>query len=548
MEAATLDDALDFGAPGDYERLDPQGLEAAGGRLVLAESALEALSERAFSDIAFKLPGEQARAFGAVAGDERPIAEGGPSDADRFVAAELLRNAAVAAEGVLPLCQDTGTAVVYGWKGSEVRVVGDRVGKGFASDEEALASGARKAYAGRRLRNSQMGPRGFLEEGNTGDNLPIHADLRACRGAEYRLCFAAKGGGSANRTSLSMESPALLEERALERRVGERIRALGASGCPPYRLALVLGGQSPDETLRALALASLGLLDRLPGSASGSGEALRSADWEARMLRLAAATGVGAQFGGSSLALSARAIRLSRHAASLPLAMGVSCAAHRRARAIASAGGLFLERMEADPGRFLPAGLPLLPGARRVDLDAPMAGLAAELASLEPGSFLLLSGTVVTARDAAHARFRALVEAGEPLPDYLRSRPVFYAGPTEAAPGEASGSFGPTTSGRMDGYMAMLLSRGACLVSIAKGGRSPEAAREIGAAGGAYLACIGGAAALAAREHVVSSEVIDYPELGMEAVRRVVLRDLPAMLVVDGSGRDFYALAKGERE
>jgi fumarate hydratase, class I len=227
--------------------------------------------------------------------------------------------------------------------------------------------------------------------------------------------------------------------------------------------------------------------------------------------------------------------------------MGVACAAHRRARALVSAAGVFLERMESDPARFLPSELPALPGARRVDLDRPQAELGRELGSLEPGSFLLLSGTVVTARDAAHARFRSLVEDGRPLPGYLSRHPVFYAGPTEAAPGQVSGSFGPTTAGRMDGYMEMLVSRGASLVSIAKGGRSPEAARAIGAAGGAYLACVGGAAALAAREHVVSSEVIDYPEFGMEAVRRVVLRDLPAMLVVDGRGRDFYALVKSVR-
>jgi fumarate hydratase, class I len=555
----TLDDELDFGRPEDYERLDIQGPRREGERLFLPESSLEALSERAFSDIAFKLPREQAEAFGAIAvgGASKAIAIGGASEsdrfaarheateADRFVAVELLRNAAIAAEGVLPLCQDTGTALVYGWKGSALATEGRDGGPCQAGDEEALAAGAGRAYASRGLRHSQMGPRGFIEESNTGDNLPLLADIRAVRGSEYRLCFSAKGGGSANRTSLTMESPALLESAALEARIKDRIGSLGASGCPPYRIALVLGGQAPDEALRALALASLGLLDRLPGRASGGGEALRDAEWEGRLMAIAAASGVGAQFGGSALALSARAIRLPRHAASLPLALGVSCAAHRRARAIVSAEGVFLEAMEADPARFLPARLPVLPGARRVDLDGPQAELAARLGSLEPGSFLLLSGTVVTTRDAAHARFRALVESGRPLPAYLSSHPVFYAGPTEAAPGAASGSFGPTTSGRMDGYMGMLVSRGASLVSIAKGGRSPEAALAIGRGGGAYLACVGGAAALAAREHVVSSEVIDYPELGMEAVRRVVLRDLPAMLVVDSRGRDFYALLKG---
>jgi fumarate hydratase class I len=543
MNRPTLEDRLDFGRPEDYDRLDIPGPKALpSGRLELPLSSLEALAEQAFSEIAFKLPLEQAAAFGAVASDRTA------SDADRFVAAELLRNAVIAAEGLLPLCQDTGTAIVYGWKGSSLVTAGtDPDG-----DAAALSRGAARAYAEHRLRNSQMGPIGFIEEANTGDNLPLLAELRVAPGNEYRLCFSAKGGGSANRTSLSMESPelilgSLLEERALEARIRDRITSLGASGCPPYRISLVVGGQAPDEALYVLALASLGLLDRLPARAEGRGDALRDPAWEARILAIAESTGVGSQFGGSRFALGARAIRLARHAASLPFAMGVACAAHRRARALVSAAGVFLERMESDPARFLPSELPALPGARRVDLDRPQAELARELGSLEPGSFLLLSGTVVTARDAAHARFRSLVEGGRPLPGYLSLNPVFYAGPTEAAPGLVSGSFGPTTAGRMDGYMEMLVSRGASLVSIAKGGRSPEAARAIGAGGGAYLACVGGAAALAAREHIVSSEVIDYPELGMEAVRRVVLHDLPAMLVVDRRGSDFYALARQAR-
>ena len=535
MSRITFEDQLDFGIPEDYERLAMPGPSRdASGRLVLPVSTLEELAERAFSDIAFKLPLEQAAAFGAVARDQAA------SEADRFVAAELLRNAVIAAEGLLPLCQDTGTAIVYGWKGSGLATVGADPG----GDAAALARGTARAYAGHLLRNSQLAPLGFMDEVNTGDNLPLVADLRAVAGDEYRFCFSAKGGGSANRTSLSMESPALLDAAALEARLRERIGSLGASACPPYRISLVLGGQSPEEALHALSLTSLGLLDRLGTVTEGNGGALRDPEWEARMLAIARSTRVGAQFGGSALALAARAIRLPRHAASLPLAMGVACAAHRRARALVTEDGVFLERLEADPARFLPQELPALPGARHVDLDRPQAELARELGSLEPGSFLLLSGTVVTARDAAHARFRVLVEGGKPLPDYLSRHGVFYAGPTEAAPGQASGSFGPTTGGRMDSYMEMLVSRGASLVSIAKGGRSPEAARAIGGGGGVYLACVGGAAALAARENVLSSEIIDYPELGMEAVRRVVLRDLPAMLVVDGHGRDFYALAK----
>jgi len=532
MSRTTLDETLDFGESGDYEKLDlPSPREEGGGRIRVDPASLEALAARAFTDIAFKLPTEEAAAFGEIAADES-------SEADRFVACELLRNAAIAAEGVYPLCQDTGTALVFGWKGALVDSDGD--------DEAALERGAASAYTDRRLRASQLLPIGFLDEKNTGDNTPLLADIRAAKGREYRFCFSAKGGGSANRTSLTMESPALLDGPSLEAKIKDRITSLGASGCPPYRLALILGGQGPDESLRALALASLGLLDKLPESSNREGTALRDRGWEEKMLAIAQDTGVGAQFGGLSLALAARAIRLPRHAASLPLAMGVACAAHRRARAIVSAHGVFLERMEADPGRFLPASSPILPGAQRINLDRPQRELARELGSLEPGSFLLLSGTVVTARDKAHARFKTLIESGKELPHYLYEHPVFYAGPTEAAPGNASGSFGPTTSGRMDVFMEALVSRGASLVSIAKGGRSEAAAAAIGENGGAYLACIGGAAALAGREHVLSSEVIDYPELGMEAVRRVVLRELPAMLVVDGKGRDFYALLKAK--
>ena len=587
MEAQVpWDGLLDFGPVSAYRRLDlpsPEPFAAprrggAGEKLLYVEEAsLAALAREAFEEIAFRLPTGQLEGFAGVLSDPEA------SPAERFVAASLVRNAAIAAEGVLPLCQDTGSAVAYAWKGAGIASSG--------RDEEALAAGAAEAYGARRLRASVLAPTGFLSERNTGSNLPALVDIRQAAGNEYRLCFAAKGGGSQNRTSLSMESPALLSEEALEKKLASLVAALGASGCPPYRISLVLGGRSPDEALYALALAGLGLLDGLPaspdaatagagaggadfrgGPGAGRGEGpsataggsrgpglplpggpsrglglpLRDRGWEDRLTRLAAATGVGAQFGGSRLALDARAVRLPRHAASLPLAFGVACAAHRRARAVVRADGFFLERMEADPARFLPRELPLLEGAARIDLDRPLPELAALLGSMRPGAPLLLSGTVVTARDAAHARFRALLAEGRPLPGYLFRHPVFYAGPTEAAPGEASGSFGPTTAGRMDSYLDALMERGASLVTIAKGGRSPAAAGAIGRRGGAYLAVIGGAAALAARESVVSSEVIDHADLGMEAVRRVVLKDLPAILAVDGSGRDFYAeLAAG---
>lgn len=531
MSHFEISELLSFGSIDGYDRLDlPAPRLRPHGGIALDSSLLNALAERAFSDIAFFMPLEHIESIAAILDPTS-----GSTEADRFVACQLLRNAAIAAEGVLPICQDTGTAVVYGWKGAFVSTEG--------ADESALAAGAAQAYQARLLRKSQLAPSSFIDEANTNDNLPALIDIRMARGDEYRLCFSAKGGGSANRTAFSMESPAILDPAILKVKIAERIAALGSSACPPYRISAVLGGSSPDQTLYILALAGLGLLDDLPFTDEhpvGAGP-IRDRGWEAAMLDMAAKTNVGAQFGGRALALDARAIRLTRHAASLPFATGVSCSAHRKARAVISREGVFLEKLEHDPGRFLPAKEPMLPNARRVSLDGDQRELGRLLGSMRAGDFVLISGAVVTARDAAHARFRRLVEQGHALPDYLMRHPVFYAGPTEAASGMVSGSFGPTTAGRMDAYMEMLTSRGASLVSIAKGGRSKEAARAIASNGGVYLACIGGAAALAAREHVVSSEIIDHADLGMEAVRRVVLRDLPAMIVVDGRGCDFYA-------
>ncbi len=556
----TIAHCLDFGGQETWPRLDlPPDRENGVGAAVL-----ETLARVAFEEIAFFLPTSQLEGFAAVLKDP------GAGEAERFVAASLIRNAIIAAEGVYPLCQDTGTAVVYGWRGS-----------GFASatcdEEEALARGVRAAYAARRLRASVLRPTGFLSEANAGDNLPLHCDIRTdysgegaggegaggegaggegasgegaggvgaggegAGGEAFRLCFVAKGGGSANRTSLAMESPSLLDAGLLERRLDGLVRGLGTSGCPPYRITCVVGGLSPEESLYVLALAGLGLLDGLPAASAGGSPALRDRGWEEAMLSSAAAAGPGAQFGGSRLAIDARAIRLPRHAASLPLAFGVSCAAARRARAFIDKEGVRLEPMEKDPARFLPDGMPALDGAQRVNLDRPASELAAELGALPPGTPLLISGTVVTARDKAHARFRALVAEGKDLPACIFRHPVFYAGPTDAVPGAVSGSFGPTTAGRMDSMLPELLSRGASLVTIAKGSRSPSAARSIAEHGGVYLCAIGGAAALAAKENVVSSRIIAWPELGMEALRLVELRDLPAIIGINGEGRDFYA-------
>lgn len=542
MAHADLIRYLDFGTPADYRKLDigaPR--REAGGFLRADRESLAELACAAFSEIAFRMSAHHAEGLAEI------LADPAASEADHYVAASLVRNAAIAAEGLFPICQDTGTALVYGWKGEtfitsastsfDTLTPADRYG----DDAAALAAGAARAYAERRLRNSQLGPTSMLAERNTRDNLPAAVDLRAMPGDAFRFVFAAKGGGSTGRTSLTMEAPAILTEEGLRAVLSARIKALGASGCPPYTIAAVLGGGTPSQALYAMELAALGLLDRVPAEADGSGQALRSAEWEAVMMKAAAATGIGAQWGGSRLALETRALRLPRHAAALPLAVGVSCSAHRRARAYADASGWYLERMEADPGRLLPARLPALEGAVRIDLDADPRGAMERLRSLGAGTRVLLSGSVAVARDAAHARVAALLRGGAPLPDSIAGKPIFYAGPTEAAPGQATGSFGPTTAGRMDSYLDRFMESGFSFVTIAKGGRSETARAAIARHRGCYLAAIGGAAALAARDHVRASRIVDFEDLGMEAIRSVTLRELPLIVVIDSGGADLYA-------
>lgn len=519
---------LDFGEKDAYIRLDLPAPVNKGGALEIEPEALTELSRIAFSGIAFKYPVGHLELLAAILNDETA------GDSEKFVAETLLRNAAIAAEGILPMCQDTGTALIYGWKGDGIRA---REG---ADDAEALSRGAAKAYARHRLRKSQLGPLSVTGERNTNDNLPAAIDLRAVPGASFRFLFAAKGGGSTSKTSLSMESPAILRPEALEKILAARIGALGASACPPYSIAVALGGATPSQTLYAMELAAWGLFDRLPTEGVADGAPLRSLEWQAIAERLAASTGVGAQWGGGHLALETRFIRLARHAANLPLAVGVSCSAHRKARAYVDESGWYLENLEGDPGRFLPATRAALTGATRIDLDAPREIWLEALRRLPAGSPALLSGTVAVARDLAHARIAAALKGGAPPPSYMVEHPVFYAGPTDPAPGAVTGSFGPTTAARMDTYLAPLMAAGASLVTIAKGPRGQSAIEAITAARGVYLAGIGGAAAIAAREQVVNSAIVDHEDLGMEAVRLVTLRDYPAIVVIDASGASFY--------
>lgn len=549
MSQIDISHFLDFGDSGLYRKLDIAPGRERKGRLEIDTAGLAELSRLAFSDIAFKFPRGHLELLAGI------LADGRASENEKFVAETLLRNAAVAAEGVLPLCQDTGSILIYGWKGDRVETFASggtaraevgaaaepKAEKSAESESAALARGAALAYVEKRLRKSQLGPESALSEKNTGDNLPALVDVRAAQGQSYRFLFVAKGGGSTSKTSLSMESPAILNEAALRKTLEVRIRALGAAACPPYTIAAVLGGVSPSQTLYAMELAAYGLLDRLPAGASADGSPLRDRDWEKTTAALAAETGIGAQWGGRHLAVETRFIRLSRHAANLPLALGVSCAAHRKARAFVDKNGWFLEKMEEDPARFLPASRAVLPGAVEIDFDAPREEWQNTLRGLRPGTPLSLSGTVTLARDAAHARIAAAVRGGQPLPDYFSRHPIFYAGPTEAPPDAATGSFGPTTAARMDSYLPFFLGRGASLVTIAKGSRGPEAAAAIAAAGGAYIACIGGAAAITARDHVAESKIVDHADLGMEAVRLARLKALPALLVIDARGSNFYA-------
>lgn len=517
-----------------YRKLAAPGVRKAvcGGRpaLRVTDGALEALAGEAFADLSFFLRPDFLAAMRRVL--DAPDA----SANDRFVAEAVLRNAVIAAEGVLPLCQDTGSIQVFGGRG--FRVVTD------GRDEEVLAAAASRVYRTRNLRYSVMAPLTVMDEVNTGTNLPAQIELQAVPGGEYRFFFLAKGGGSSNKIALFQESKARLEDAALEAFLAEKIRALGVAACPPYRVAVVVGGLSPEATLKAVKLASAGFLDGLPKKGGRRGGAFRDPGWEDRVLRLARDTGLGAQFGGRYLAHEARFVRLPRHAGSCPIGLGVSCNADRGLRGKITAEGVFLEEVERRPSRYLEGARTAGPAAAvSVDLGEPMPAILAKLKGLAVGTMVRLSGPLVVARDIAHARLAKMLRESGGLPEYLKRHPVYYAGPAKTPKGMPSGSFGPTTAQRMDGYLGDFLKAGASLVSLGKGNRTAAAVEALKAGGGVFLGTIGGAAALIAKEHIVSSETIDFPDLGMEAVRRIVVRDLPAFVIYDGKGGDLYAIS-----
>ncbi|MDR0473023.1 MAG: fumarate hydratase [Treponema sp.] len=516
-----------------YGNADMEKPKFENGILYLPLSLLRCAAETAFRDAAFFLRETQLKLLA------QRLEENSPGCNDRMVISMLLKNAISASKGEFCLCQDTGTAIIYAWKSESVRT-----GPG---EREALEQGAAAAYKNNYLRSSIAGASSFFDEYNTGDNLPaqIHIesvpdDETSPDGPSYRLLFIAKGGGSSNRTKLFSMNKSLLEEKAFDAFLEEHIKALGTAACPPYRLALVAGGLSPEQNLEVQKLASSEILDTCPyfGDETESSALIRrDRQWEERVMEIGRKSGLGAQFGGTSLLLDARVLRMPRHAASCPVSIGVSCAAHRCILARIDRNGLFIENLVSDPASFLneqklSLGIAEIEAAPlRINLDQPIKETLNELSALKAGSLILLSGKLLVARDAAHLKWHKLITDGKNLPNYLFKYAVYYAGPAAAPPGRIIGSLGPTTAERMDPYAEKLMSRGASLITLAKGERSPAWETVCKKYGGAYLVTVGGAAALMAQDHVTGSELIDYPELGMEAVRLIIVRDMPALVM-----------------
>ena len=494
----------------------------------VAPQALTLLAREAFREISFFYRERHLEQMAAILADP----EASPND--RGVALAMLRNAVISAEGKLPMCQDTGTATIVAKKGERVWTGG--------GDAEHLARGVYETYTKENLRYSQTVPLSMYEEKNSGNNLPAQVDIAAVDGESYDFLFVAKGGGSANKSFLFQETKALLNPASLEKFMAEKMRTLGTAACPPYHLVFVIGGTSAEQTMKTVKLASAGYLDRLPTAGNDAGRAFRDPELEARALAMARQTGIGAQFGGLYFALDVRVIRLPRHGASCPVGVGVSCSADRNVKGRIDRNGVWLEELVHDPVRFIPEKY--RSGAHRhgvsVDLNRPMKEILADLTKHPVATPLLLNGPIVVARDIAHAKLKERLDGGEDLPQYFKDHPVYYAGPAKTPPGMASGSFGPTTAGRMDSYVDLFQSRGGSLVMIAKGNRSAQVTEACKRHGGFYLGSIGGPAALLAQESIRKVELIEYPELGMEAIYRIEVVDFPAFILVDDKGNDFY--------
>jgi fumarate hydratase class I len=532
--------------PEAFHELFPLGADAAGyrkltsdhvalgefeGRRIvkIAPAALTLLAREAFLDCQHLLrPGHLAQ-LRAILDDPEASAN------DRFVAFDLLKNANIAAGKVLPMCQDTGTAIVMGKKGQQVWTGGD--------DAAALSEGIRRTYTETNLRYSQVAPLSLYEEVNTGDNLPAQIDLYAEPGEEYKFLFIAKGGGSANKSFLYQQTKAVLNPKSLLKFLDEKIRTLGTAACPPYHLAIVIGGTSAEMNLKTVKLASCRYLDTLPSQGNKFGQAYRDRGFEEEVLGLTRQMGIGAQFGGKYFCHDVRVIRLPRHGASLPIGIGVSCSADRQILGKITADGVFVEELEQNPARFLPDVDEKTLGGEvvAIDLARPMDEIRRTLSRYPVKTRLSLSGPLIVARDIAHAKLQERLDRGEGLPDYVKAHPIYYAGPAKTPEGYASGSFGPTTAGRMDSYVDAFMAAGGSFVTLAKGNRGAEVREACRRYGGFYLGSVGGPAARLAQDCIKKVEVVEYPELGMEAIWRIEVVDFPAFIVIDDKGNDFFA-------
>lgn len=498
--------------------------------LKVEKEALTKLANAAFRDTSFMLRPVHLKQVASVLHDKEA------SDNDKYVALAMLRNAEVSVKGKLPFCQDTGTATVVAKKGQQVWTGG--------GDEEAISLGVYKTYTEENLRYSQTIPLDMYTEKNSKTNLPAQIDIHAVDGDEYKFLFVAKGGGSANKTALYQQTKALLNPEKLEAFLVEKLKSLGTAACPPYHVAFVIGGTSAETNLKTVKLASAKYYDNLPTTGNDGGRAFRDIELERKILEKSYDLGIGAQFGGKHFALDIRIIRLPRHGASCPVGMGVSCSADRNIKAKINKDGIWIEKMEDNPSQYIPEELrkPDEKGAVNIDLNQPMKAILGELTKHTVGTRLSLNGTIIVGRDIAHSKLKDKIDSGDGLPQYIKDHPIYYAGPAKTPEGMPSGSFGPTTAGRMDPYVDLFQSHGGSMVMIAKGNRSQQVTDACKKYGGFYLGSIGGPAALLAQENITKVELLEYPELGMEAIYKIEVKDFPAFILVDDKGNDFYSM------
>lgn len=496
--------------------------------LKVEPEALTLLAQHAFRDVEFLLRPEHQAQVASILNDPEA------SENDKFVALTFLRNAEISAKGILPFCQDTGTAIIMGRKGQRVWTNGN--------DEEALSKGVYNTFVNENLRYSQNAPLNMYDEVNTGCNLPAQIDLYAVQGNEYKFLCIAKGGGSANKTYLYQETKALLNPGTLEKYLIEKMTSLGTAACPPYHIAFVIGGTSAEANLKTVKMASAKYYDNLPTEGNEYGQAFRDIELENKLKKASEELGLGAQFGGKYFAHDIRVVRLPRHGASCPVGMGVSCSADRNIKAKINKDGIWLEKLEDNPARLIPAEYQQAgeAGGVKIDLNRPMSEILAELSKYPVSTRLSLNGTIIVGRDIAHAKLKERIDRGEGLPQYIKDHPIYYAGPAKTPEGYASGSMGPTTAGRMDSYVDLFQSHGGSMVMLAKGNRSQQVTDACKKHGGFYLGSIGGPAAILAQNSIKKLEVVEYPELGMEAIWKIEVEDFPAFILVDDKGNDFF--------